>query len=68
MRSTLRMIRSPRSIAYTGYTQGLEDSGAVPSVAANRGTILPDKISQWLSIAEGIVARLCHRSGESLLC
>lgn len=28
--------------AYTGYTQGLEDSGAVPSVAANRGTTLPD--------------------------
>jgi iron complex outermembrane recepter protein len=28
--------------AYAGYTQGLEDSGAVPSVAANRGTILPD--------------------------
>jgi iron complex outermembrane recepter protein len=28
--------------AYTGYTQGLEDSGAVPSVAANRGAILPD--------------------------
>ena len=27
---------------YAGYTQGLEDSGAVPSVAANRGTILPD--------------------------
>jgi iron complex outermembrane receptor protein len=31
-----------RVTAYTGYTQGLEDSGAVPSVAANRGTILPD--------------------------
>jgi len=28
--------------AYAGYTQGLEDSGAVPSVAANRGAILPD--------------------------
>jgi iron complex outermembrane receptor protein len=31
-----------RVTAYGGYTQGLEDSGAVPSVAANRGTILPD--------------------------
>ncbi len=31
-----------RLTAYAGYTQGLEDSGAVPSVAANRGTILPD--------------------------
>ena len=31
-----------RATPYTGYTQGLEDSGAVPSVAANRGTILPD--------------------------
>jgi iron complex outermembrane receptor protein len=31
-----------RVTAYAGYTQGLEDSGAVPSVAANRGTILPD--------------------------
>ena len=33
---------SDRLTAYAGYTQGLEDSGAVPSVAANRGTILPD--------------------------
>ena len=31
-----------RVTAYAGYTQGLEDSGAVPGVAANRGTILPD--------------------------
>jgi iron complex outermembrane recepter protein len=31
-----------RVTAYSGYTQGLEDSGAVPSTAANRGTILPD--------------------------
>ena len=31
-----------RVTAYAGYTQGLEDSGAVPSVAANRGTVLPD--------------------------
>ena len=31
-----------RVTAYAGYTQGLEDSGAVPSAAANRGTILPD--------------------------
>jgi iron complex outermembrane receptor protein len=31
-----------RVTTYAGYTQGLEDSGAVPSVAANRGTILPD--------------------------
>lgn len=31
-----------RVTAYAGYTQGLEDSGAVPSTAANRGTILPD--------------------------
>jgi iron complex outermembrane receptor protein len=31
-----------RVTAYAGYTQGLEDSGAAPSVAANRGTILPD--------------------------
>src|ERR1700722_3320858 len=31
-----------RVTAYAGYTQGLEDSGAVPNVAANRGTILPD--------------------------
>lgn len=30
-----------RTTAYAGYTQGLEDSGAVPSAAANRGTILP---------------------------
>ncbi len=28
--------------AYAGYTQGLEDSGAAPRAAANRGTILPD--------------------------
>jgi iron complex outermembrane recepter protein len=28
--------------AYAGYTQGLEDSGAAPKEAANRGTILPD--------------------------
>ena len=33
---------SERVTAYAGYTQGLEDSGAVPSVAANRGAILPD--------------------------
>jgi iron complex outermembrane recepter protein len=31
-----------RVTAYAGYTQGLEDSGAVPSTAADRGTILPD--------------------------
>jgi iron complex outermembrane recepter protein len=31
-----------RVTAYAGYTQGLEDSGAVPRVASNRGTILPD--------------------------
>jgi iron complex outermembrane recepter protein len=31
-----------RVTTYAGYTQGLEDSGSVPSVAANRGTILPD--------------------------
>jgi iron complex outermembrane recepter protein len=31
-----------RVTTYAGYTQGLEDSGAVPSVATNRGTILPD--------------------------
>lgn len=31
-----------RVTAYAGYTQGLEDSGAAPSTAANRGTILPD--------------------------
>ena len=36
------MALGDRVTAYTGYTQGLEDSGAVPSVAANRGTILPD--------------------------
>jgi iron complex outermembrane recepter protein len=33
---------SSRLTAYAGYTQGLEDSGAAPSTAANRGTILPD--------------------------
>lgn len=31
-----------RVTAYVGYTQGLEDSGAVSNAAANRGTILPD--------------------------
>jgi hypothetical protein len=31
-----------RVTTYAGYTQALEDSGAVPSAAANRGTILPD--------------------------
>jgi iron complex outermembrane receptor protein len=31
-----------RVTTYAGYTQGLEDSGSVPNVAANRGTILPD--------------------------
>jgi iron complex outermembrane receptor protein len=36
------MTLGERVTAYTGYTQGLEDSGAVPNVAANRGTILPD--------------------------
>ena len=36
------LVLGDRVTAYTGYTQGLEDSGAVPSVAANRGTILPD--------------------------
>ena len=30
-----------RVTTYAGYTQALEDSGAVPSAAANRGTILP---------------------------
>jgi hypothetical protein len=40
------LVLGDRVTAYTGYTQSLEDSGAVPSVAANRGTILPDKISQ----------------------
>jgi iron complex outermembrane receptor protein len=41
--------------AYGGYTQGLEDSGAVPASAQNRGTILPaartwqaDAGLQWL--------------------
>jgi iron complex outermembrane recepter protein len=28
--------------AYSGYTQGLEESGVAPSSAANRGAILPD--------------------------
>jgi len=36
------LVLGERVTAYAGYTQGLEDSGAVPSVAANRGTILPD--------------------------
>jgi iron complex outermembrane receptor protein len=31
-----------RVTVYSGYTQGLEDSGSVPNTAANRGTILPD--------------------------
>lgn len=31
-----------RLTAYTGYTQGLEDSGTAPSGAANRGAILAD--------------------------
>ncbi len=36
------LVLGDRATAYSGYTQGLEDSGAVPTVAANRGTILPD--------------------------
>ena len=30
-----------RALLYSGYTQGFEDSGAAPSTAANRGSILP---------------------------
>ena len=30
-----------RMTVYTGYTQGLEDSGVAPSTAENRGAILP---------------------------
>ena len=30
-----------RTTVYTGYTQGLEDSGVAPSTAENRGAILP---------------------------
>jgi iron complex outermembrane receptor protein len=30
-----------RLTAYAGYTQGLEDSGVAPSVASNRGAVLP---------------------------
>jgi iron complex outermembrane recepter protein len=40
--ATTALAVSERVTTYAGYTQGLEDSGAVPSVAANRGTILPD--------------------------
>ena len=36
------LILSDRLTAYAGYTQGLEDSGAAPSGAENRGAILPD--------------------------
>ena len=39
---TAAVTLTDRVTAYTGYTQGLEDSGVVPSSAANRGTILPD--------------------------
>jgi iron complex outermembrane receptor protein len=39
---TAALAVGERVTTYAGYTQGLEDSGSVPSVAANRGTILPD--------------------------
>jgi iron complex outermembrane receptor protein len=40
--ATAALAFGERITTYAGYTQGLEDSGSVPSVAANRGTILPD--------------------------
>ena len=40
--ATAAVAIDERITTYAGYTQGLEDSGSVPSVAANRGTILPD--------------------------
>jgi iron complex outermembrane recepter protein len=39
---TAALALNDQVTAYAGYTQGLEDSGVVPSSAANRGTILPD--------------------------
>jgi iron complex outermembrane recepter protein len=38
---TAALALSDRATAYAGYTQGLEDSGVVPSNAENRGAILP---------------------------
>jgi iron complex outermembrane receptor protein len=40
--ATAALTLTDRVTAYAGYTQGLEDSGVVPSTAENRGTILPD--------------------------
>jgi len=39
---TAALMLSDRATVYAGYTQGLEDSGAAPSTAGNRGAILPD--------------------------
>jgi iron complex outermembrane receptor protein len=39
---TAALALTDRLTGYAGYTQGLEDSGVVPSSAENRGTILPD--------------------------
>ena len=40
--ATAALALTDRATAYAGYTQGLEDSGAASSNAANRGAILPD--------------------------
>jgi iron complex outermembrane receptor protein len=40
--ATVALALTDRASAYAGYTQGLEDSGVVPSSAENRGAILPD--------------------------
>ncbi len=40
--TTAALALNERATAYAGYTQGLEDSGVVPSSADNRGAILPD--------------------------
>lgn len=39
------LVLGPRLTLYAGYTQGLEDSGIAPSVAQNRGAILPASLT-----------------------
>jgi iron complex outermembrane receptor protein len=57
---------TPTITAYSGYTQGLEESGVAPSSAANRGAILPDartwqvdagvrcQLTPWVKLIAGV--------------
>jgi iron complex outermembrane receptor protein len=46
------LLLGPRLKVYAGYTQGLEDSGAAPSGATNRGAVLP--VSQTWQVDSGL--------------